>query len=207
MTITQEPRTNYLSRIEAIELNERRLITRTMNEESKNDVVQEARELMPRIGAAIKRVTSGHGAMRIPAHKEDPDLVLADCALSIPLLCLEVEQLRSLNQTQSDSIRHLQEQLKTADELHRVTVEARVKAENESVALRDACQKFVHWYAQDSSEFNRDSAYDAAVAALGKRTCKECGALMDSAKGERCDHCEGRIDAWLDDPLHGVRKC
>lgn len=33
-------------------------------------------------------------------------------------------------------------------------------------ALYEACRQFVHWYAEDSTEFNRDTAYDNAVAAL-----------------------------------------
>lgn len=33
-----------------------------------------------RIAAATKRITDGHGAMRIPADKTDPDLVLGECA-------------------------------------------------------------------------------------------------------------------------------
>lgn len=35
-------------------------------------------ELLRRIDAAIERVTSGRGEMRIPADPTDPDLVLAD---------------------------------------------------------------------------------------------------------------------------------
>ncbi|PPU60822.1 hypothetical protein XcodCFBP4690_17225 [Xanthomonas codiaei] len=34
--------------------------------------------MRPRIEAAIRRITSGHGCMRIPAEETDPDLVLAD---------------------------------------------------------------------------------------------------------------------------------
>jgi hypothetical protein len=36
-------------------------------------------ELIPRIDAAIRRITAGDASMRIPADPEDPDLVLADC--------------------------------------------------------------------------------------------------------------------------------
>lgn len=35
-----------------------------------------------------------------------------------------------------------------------------------SPALYEAMRQFVHWYAEDSTEENRDNAYDAAVAAL-----------------------------------------
>lgn len=35
--------------------------------------------ILPRIDAAIKRITDGQACMRIPAEVEDPDLVLADC--------------------------------------------------------------------------------------------------------------------------------
>jgi hypothetical protein len=35
--------------------------------------------LVQRIDAAIQRITSGNGAMRVPAENSDPDLVLADC--------------------------------------------------------------------------------------------------------------------------------
>ncbi|NIK50311.1 hypothetical protein [Xanthomonas arboricola] len=34
--------------------------------------------LRPRIVAAIERIVSGHGCMRVPAEETDPDLVLAD---------------------------------------------------------------------------------------------------------------------------------
>lgn len=43
-------------------------------------------ETMPlneRIEAAIKRITTGHAAMRVPAEATDPDLVLSDCAARI----------------------------------------------------------------------------------------------------------------------------
>lgn len=36
-------------------------------------------ELLPRIDAAIRRITVGEAFMRIPAEPTDPDLVLADC--------------------------------------------------------------------------------------------------------------------------------
>lgn len=44
-----------------------------------------------RIDAAIKRITDGHGAMRVPADENDPDLVLADCKALLD----EVRALRS----------------------------------------------------------------------------------------------------------------
>ncbi|QJI53007.1 hypothetical protein XccvBFoX4_gp53c [Xanthomonas phage FoX4] len=34
--------------------------------------------MRPRIVAAIERIASGHGCMRIPAEPNDPDLVLSD---------------------------------------------------------------------------------------------------------------------------------
>lgn len=37
-------------------------------------------ELLERIDAAMKRITSGHAPMRIPADQTDPDVVLVDCA-------------------------------------------------------------------------------------------------------------------------------
>lgn len=36
-------------------------------------------ELLPRIDAAIRRITAGDASMRVPAENTDPDLVLADC--------------------------------------------------------------------------------------------------------------------------------
>jgi hypothetical protein len=39
----------------------------------------EVTSLLPRIDAAIERITSGRAPMRIPAENTDPDLVLADC--------------------------------------------------------------------------------------------------------------------------------
>lgn len=41
-----------------------------------------------------------------------------------------------------------------------------LRAVNNYDALVGALQQFVHWYAEDSTGFNRDSAYDAAVSAL-----------------------------------------
>lgn len=42
-----------------------------------------AADLIERVEAAIKRITSGAGAMRIPADMTDPDLVLVDCKQEI----------------------------------------------------------------------------------------------------------------------------
>ncbi len=50
--------------------------------------------IQQRIDAAIKRITDGHGCMRIPADETDPDLVLADCKAEIASLRAEVEALR-----------------------------------------------------------------------------------------------------------------
>lgn len=36
-----------------------------------------------RIPAALKRITDGHGLMRVPAEDTDPDLVLADCKIAL----------------------------------------------------------------------------------------------------------------------------
>ena len=44
--------------------------------------------LLDRIDAAIKRVTSGQGQMRVPVEATDPDMVLLDCKR-------EIEQLRA----------------------------------------------------------------------------------------------------------------
>lgn len=44
--------------------------------------------LLDRIDAAIKRVTSGQGQMRVPVEATDPDMVLFDCKR-------EIEQLRA----------------------------------------------------------------------------------------------------------------
>lgn len=40
-------------------------------------------DIEERIKVAIRRILSGHGAMRIPAEETDPDLVLADCLREI----------------------------------------------------------------------------------------------------------------------------
>lgn len=42
--------------------------------------------LIDRIEAAIKRITSGEGAMRVPAEATDPDVVLRDCQQEIERL-------------------------------------------------------------------------------------------------------------------------
>ena len=47
--------------------------------------------LKERIEAAIARITSGAGAMRIPAEPTDPDLVLRDCAAEIERLSTQAE--------------------------------------------------------------------------------------------------------------------
>jgi hypothetical protein len=49
--------------------------------------------LNERIDAAIKRITSGHGAMRIPAEDTDPDLVLMECRDEIAALRARVAYL------------------------------------------------------------------------------------------------------------------
>lgn len=40
-------------------------------------------ELKERIEAAIDRVTSGHGMMRVPVDQTDPDVVLCDCLTAL----------------------------------------------------------------------------------------------------------------------------
>jgi len=46
--------------------------------ETKREVTEGLAAMRPRIVAAIERITSGHGCMRIPAEPNDPDLVLSD---------------------------------------------------------------------------------------------------------------------------------
>ena len=46
--------------------------------------------LLDRIDAAIKRVTSGQGQMRVPVEATDPDVVLGDCKREIEKLMAEV---------------------------------------------------------------------------------------------------------------------
>lgn len=48
-----------------------------------------------RIRAAISRITSGHGCMRIPAEETDPDLVLADCLAEIKRLRAQWQPIES----------------------------------------------------------------------------------------------------------------
>lgn len=48
------------------------------------------RPLLDRIDAAIKRVTSGQGQMRVPVEATDPDVVLGDCKREIEKLMAEV---------------------------------------------------------------------------------------------------------------------
>lgn len=43
-------------------------------------------DIEDRIKAAIERITSGQGSMRVPAEETDPDLVLADCLTEIKRL-------------------------------------------------------------------------------------------------------------------------
>jgi hypothetical protein len=47
--------------------------------------------LLPRIDAAITRIVNGQGCMRIPADKEDPDLVLADCKKLLKLIASDTD--------------------------------------------------------------------------------------------------------------------
>ena len=49
------------------------------SEPLREDVERERDPLSVRITQAISRITSGQGAMRIPADENDPDLVLAAC--------------------------------------------------------------------------------------------------------------------------------
>lgn len=51
-------------------------------------------DLRERIDAAIKRITDGHGSMRVPADPNDPDLVLADCKAMLEHLKTLVADLR-----------------------------------------------------------------------------------------------------------------
>ena len=55
------------------------------------------KKLAERIKAAIDRITSGHGEMRIPAEQTDPDLVLMDCQNAIYALQEEVAMLLEEN--------------------------------------------------------------------------------------------------------------
>jgi hypothetical protein len=56
----------------------------------------EPRTLTDRIDAAIKRITSGAGAMRIPADPTDPDLVLAECKAALSEAQRERDEARRL---------------------------------------------------------------------------------------------------------------
>lgn len=49
------------------------------SEPLREDVERERDPLSVRITQAISRITSGQGAMRIPADENDPDLVLVAC--------------------------------------------------------------------------------------------------------------------------------
>lgn len=53
-----------------------------------------ALSLADRIAVAIRRITSGHGAMRIPAEDTDPDLVLSECQARIEELELQLRTAR-----------------------------------------------------------------------------------------------------------------
>lgn len=53
--------------------------------------------LLDRIDAAIKRVTSGQGQMRVPVEATDPDMVLFACKL-------EIERLRAGNAGMTETI-------------------------------------------------------------------------------------------------------
>lgn len=48
-----------------------------------NKALDEREALIARIDAAIKRITSGQGCMRIPMENTDPDIVLRDCRAAI----------------------------------------------------------------------------------------------------------------------------
>lgn len=50
--------------------------------------------LLDRIDAAIKRVTSGHGQMRVPVEATDPDMVLLACKLEIERLRADAARYR-----------------------------------------------------------------------------------------------------------------
>jgi hypothetical protein len=53
-----------------------------------------------RIDAAISRITSGHGGMRIPAEETDPDLVLADCKVALTEVRANLTRVVGIVQTQ-----------------------------------------------------------------------------------------------------------
>ncbi len=52
--------------------------------------------LLDRIDAAIKRVTSGQGQMRVPVEATDPDVVLGDAKAEIERLRADAERYRWL---------------------------------------------------------------------------------------------------------------
>jgi len=67
--------------------------------------------LLDRIDAAIKRVTSGQGQMRVPVEATDPDMVLLDCKR-------EIERLRAGNAGMTETIEWVpvSERMPVADE-------------------------------------------------------------------------------------------
>lgn len=60
--------------------------------------------LAERIEAAIGRIASGHGAMRIPPEATDPDIVLADCQEALAALVAAIGKARLLIGAQSDCL-------------------------------------------------------------------------------------------------------
>ncbi len=56
--------------------------------------INEGMPLIERIELSIKRITSGHGQMRVPPDATDPDLVLADCLSEITNLSTLLLQAR-----------------------------------------------------------------------------------------------------------------
>ncbi len=70
--------------------------------------------LGPRIDEAIRRITSGHGSMRIPPDPTDPDMVLAACRERIAELELQLrtarEQPPATHLASFDLVAHLRRQ-------------------------------------------------------------------------------------------------
>lgn len=83
-----------------------------------------------------------------------------------PKVQMAIQLQRRLTALLTTEVESLREDKKLLGERLEAQAKESASVVAERDALRDACQQFVHWYAEDSTEFNRDSAYDAAVAAL-----------------------------------------
>ena len=139
----------------------------------------QAMTLHERIDAAIKRITSGHGAMRIPAEDTDPDLVLMECRahidgeparLAVAMGAREEVVLSINNAALRDANDEIAALRKDRDE------------------MKSAAER---WLRQRDLSFDREEALRARVAEL-ERTLRinsqahiETGKLREKAEAER----------------------